>query len=276
VSRGVEETDKWELSDLARGLKYTAIRVTREGAAKRGKKEGKGADAIDWAVGATSDMGKYTAENKARLGGAGAGAAGFAYGFALGGPVGAIAGTIIASATTQKTIEKVDNAFNSGSLYKQKQAIDDMIKDINPRPVTKNIVQQGFLLKRRDFLKWEWRPHCLVLTEDELKYYELSTEAPKGQINKDGVLYMDSSKGPQKKLSIDNHRVDIADGISNASENLFAFNIHAFEKSEPLWVLAAPTEQLRLAWVAKLNDQMLRHSTGIKIEDSDTVNGNDD
>ncbi len=260
VSRGVSETEKWRLSDLAHGLKHTAVRVTREGAAKRGKGDGEKGDPIDWAVGATTDVATYSNKNKARLGGAGAGAAGFAMGFAVGGPVGAIAGTIIASATTQKSIEKVEDALKKSNTKEQMKKTQEMIKDINPRPNSQGLLQYGFLLKRRDFLAWGWNPHCFVLVEGELKYYDLSAEHPSGDKTTEGILYMDSSKGPHKVLKFNNHRVEIADRLSNPTKKLFIFTIHTCEKREPLWVLAAPTEELRLAWVSKLLEQMSRYS----------------
>lgn len=267
VSRGMESTDPWELSDLARGLKYSAIVAAREGAAKRGKGEGEQSDVLDWTIGATSGMAEYTVANKARLGGAGAGAVGFATGFALGGPVVAIAGAIVASAATQKSIEKIDEALKSDSLEKQKEATDQLIKDLNPRATSKGVLFQGFLLKRRDFIKWDWRPHCFVLTEEgELKYYDLSVNPPNGKKNTSGALYMDSSKEPHKCLKFVNHRVKIADSLSNPSDNLFVFTIHSSEQNEALWVLGAPSEQLRSAWVSQLSASMSRTSNEMYLD----------
>lgn len=71
VARGVEETDDWRFSDIARGLQHAATRATQEGAAWRGKDEDEEGDVIDWAVGATSDATKYADKNKGRLAGAG-------------------------------------------------------------------------------------------------------------------------------------------------------------------------------------------------------------
>lgn len=267
VSRGVAESDKWQLSDLVSGLRHTALCATRKGAAKRGKNVGDKADVIDWAVGATTDVAMYSNENKARLGGAGAGAAGFAFGFALGGPVGAVAGTIIASATTQKTIEKVENAFKKGNAMQQLQATQEMIKDINPIENNDGVIlHQGFLFKRCDFVIWDWKPHCFVLAEGELKYYDLSTHCPSRGKNNEGVLFMDSSKGPHKTLKFDNHRVAISDNLSSPAANLFVFTIHDLDQREPLWVLAAPTVELRSVWVSKLHCQMSRYSSKMYVD----------
>jgi hypothetical protein len=266
VSRGVEESEKWELSDLARGLKFSAIEATRAGAARRGKVGDERGDVLDWTVGATTGVVQYSVENTARLGGAGAGAIGFASGFALGGPVGAIIGTVVGSAATQKTIETVEDALKSDDFKKQKEATDAMIKDINPHATTSNVLIQGFLLKRRDFVKWDWRPHCFVLTEGELKYYDLSAKPPSGRNNPSGALYMDSSKGPHKALKFVNHRVEILDNLSNPKGNLHVFAIYSFEKNEPLWVLGAPTEQLRSVWVSQLSDQMSQNTKEIDLE----------
>ena len=108
-SRGAAYDDKFQLGDVARGLQHAAIQATRDGATRRGKTEDQVGDPLDWAVGATTDVAKYTTENKSRLGAAGAGTVGFAYGFALGGPVGAVVGAVVASAVTSKTIDTVDD-----------------------------------------------------------------------------------------------------------------------------------------------------------------------
>jgi hypothetical protein len=108
ASRGVDEDDKFQLFDFARGLQYAAVEATREGAARRGKGNDQKGDPLDWAVGATNDVASYTVENKSRLGAAGAGAVGFMYGLALGGPVGAVVGTVVATVAASKAINTVD------------------------------------------------------------------------------------------------------------------------------------------------------------------------
>jgi hypothetical protein len=109
ASRGVDEDDKFQLFDFARGLQYAAVEATREGAARRGKGNDQKGDPLDWAVGATNDVANYTVENKSRLGAAGAGAVGFMYGLALGGPVGAVLGTVVATVAANKAINKADS-----------------------------------------------------------------------------------------------------------------------------------------------------------------------
>jgi hypothetical protein len=81
---------------------------TKDGAARRGRSADEKANAIDWAVGASTDLAGYTNQNKARLGGAGAGAAGFVVGMAVGGPIGAVAGAFLASKSASVTIDAVD------------------------------------------------------------------------------------------------------------------------------------------------------------------------
>lgn len=118
-SRGADPDDKWKFSDLTRGLGQAATDATRDGAAKRGKSDSDKGSAVDWALGATSNVAKYSSKNKARLGGAGAGTAGFAVGMVFGGPLGAIAGAVIANATTSKTIEAVDKKLSKSKKDKQ-------------------------------------------------------------------------------------------------------------------------------------------------------------
>jgi hypothetical protein len=111
-ARGKEADDPGHFRDFFRasgGAKY------------RGKGKTKKVGAIDWAVGSTSGVAKYSSKNKARLGGAGAGTAGFVYGMALGGPVGAIAGSLIASTATRSTIDAVDHRMSGKS---KEQAIE--------------------------------------------------------------------------------------------------------------------------------------------------------
>lgn len=106
--RGAEDDDRRQLGDFVRGIGQLAKEAAQGGAVARGKSQDEQADALDWALGATSEIGGYADENKARLGGAGAGAVGFGYGLVLGGPVGAIAGALIASRATSTTINAVD------------------------------------------------------------------------------------------------------------------------------------------------------------------------
>lgn len=255
VSRGVDEAERFQISDLALGLKYTARRAAREGAAMRGKDDEDGTDPIDWAVGATNDIAKYSSENKSRLAGAGAGAVGFAYGFMLGGPVGAIAGTVIASAGTQKTVDHVDNVLKK--RHNLRTSADGLVIDTNSRATNTRVELQGFLLKRRNFVTWDWRPHGFILTADgKLEYYKLMEKPPKGKA-KPGVLYMDSSRGPQKILNLERHRVKTSEILSIPDDSLFVFTINIPEQREPLWTLAAPSEELRSKWVSALGAKML-------------------
>ncbi|GKY99742.1 hypothetical protein MPSEU_000928100 [Mayamaea pseudoterrestris] len=106
--RGAEDDDKRQLGDFFRGVGQLGKEAAQGGASARGKSQGQQADALDWALGATGNVGHYADQNKARLGGAGVGAVGFGYGFMLGGPVGALAGALIASRATSGTINVVD------------------------------------------------------------------------------------------------------------------------------------------------------------------------
>eukprot|EP00550_Attheya_septentrionalis_P003930 CAMPEP_0198287928 /NCGR_PEP_ID=MMETSP1449-20131203/6599_1 /TAXON_ID=420275 /ORGANISM="Attheya septentrionalis, Strain CCMP2084" /LENGTH=1009 /DNA_ID=CAMNT_0043985999 /DNA_START=63 /DNA_END=3092 /DNA_ORIENTATION=+ len=119
--RGVEADDKMKVTDFFRGIGQVASDTQKSGAAHAGKGDADKANAIDWAVGATTEAAEYTNENKARLGGAGAGTAGFMYGMFLGGPVGAVAGAIIASKATSHTIEVVDQRLNKEKLSIEEQ-----------------------------------------------------------------------------------------------------------------------------------------------------------
>ena len=121
-SRGAENDDKAGFGDFFRGIGQAAKEATAGGAARRGKSSNEKADAIDWALGATMDVGSYTNKNKSRLGGAGAGSVGFMYGLALGGPVGAVAGAIIAGKATSSTIDRVDHEIAKGKKQEQKAA----------------------------------------------------------------------------------------------------------------------------------------------------------
>eukprot|EP00978_Attheya_sp_CCMP212_P044576 scaffold314972_cov56-Attheya_sp.AAC.1 len=119
--RGVEADDKMKVTDFFRGIGQVASDTQKSGAAHAGKRDTDKANAIDWAVGATTDAADYTYENKSRLGGAGAGTVGFMYGMFVGGPVGAVAGAIIASKATSHTIEVVDQRVNKEKLAIQEQ-----------------------------------------------------------------------------------------------------------------------------------------------------------
>jgi hypothetical protein len=109
--RGAAADDKTQFKDLFRGVGQAIKEASQDGAKSRGKSDEQRADALDWAVGATRGVGDYTDKNKARLGGAGAGAVGFAYGMLLGGPVGAVAGALIAGTTASVTIDVLDTKF---------------------------------------------------------------------------------------------------------------------------------------------------------------------
>lgn len=111
-SRKASEEANWQPGDFMRGLVQAAGEATRDGAAKRGKLQGKG-NIIDWTFGATSNTTEYVVENKNRLGAAGAGGGGFLLGMALGGPVGAIVGGLVATATTGATLETLDKKLES-------------------------------------------------------------------------------------------------------------------------------------------------------------------
>lgn len=91
---------------------YAATEATRDGAILRGKVDGKG-NFIDWAYGATQGTTTYVAENKTKLGAAGAGGGGFLLGMALGGPIGAVIGGVVGNLAGGKTIETIDEHNDS-------------------------------------------------------------------------------------------------------------------------------------------------------------------
>jgi hypothetical protein len=273
-SRGVEDDDKWQLGDLARGLHYAALEATRDGAKRRGKAEEQQGDAIDWAVGATSDVASYANENKSRLGGAGAGAVGFSIGFGMGGPLGAIAGAVIASAVTGKTIDTVSNKLNKNAEQKleQKQLKDSATATEKeneleaPKPAEEAdavetsqqnnpVPLRGILLKRRDFLVWDWRAHYFLLQDEELQYFQISDKPFQSDdepetLDDSNVIYVDDDKGPRKSLKLPGLSVRADDALSK--ENLWVFTLHTPEQRDPLWVLAAGSEHTRNKWVQGL------------------------
>lgn len=259
VSRGVEETDDWKFSDIARGLQHAAVRATREGAAKRGKGLDENGNPIDWAVGATGDATKYAGENKGRLAGAGAGALGFGYGFALGGPVGAVVGTIVASAATQKTVETIDDATNTKKGIEKDTVFS--VHDVSSSPendqnTNNEILYSGILLKRRDLVQWDWHSHYFVLTKRCMKYYLLSNKHPKGHKAGTHELFYDSSKGPRKSLDFVNHYIGNDGNLSRPDSSLFVFSIFSLESAQPLWTLAASSEETRAEWLSAVSKAM--------------------
>ena len=260
LSRGVEETDDWKFSDIALGLQHAAMRATREGAAKRGKGVDENGNPFDWAVGATEDATKYAGENKGRLAGAGAGALGFGYGLALGGPVGAVVGTIVASATTQKTVETIDDATNTkkGTEKDTVFSVHDVSSSLveNDQNSNNEILYSGILLKRRDLVKWDWHSHYFVLTKGCLKYYLLSSKPPKGQKAGKYDLFYDSSKGPRKSIDFVNHYIGSDGNLSKPDSNLFVFSIFSLESAQPLWTLAASSEETRVEWLSSVSKAM--------------------
>ena len=281
VSRGVEETDEWQFSDIARGLQHAAVRATREGAEKRGKGQVDTGDPIDWAVGASADATKYAGENKARLAGAGAGAMGFGYGLALGGPVGAVVGTLIASAATQKTVEAIDDATKKKGIGGGAFTVHDVSPDPRKQQKSNEILFSGILLKRRDLVQWDWHSHYFVLTRSSLKYYVMSSKPPRGHKGGKNDLFFDSSKGPRKSLDFVNHYIGKDNTRSRPESNLFVFSIFSLESAAPLWTLAASSEESRDDWLSAVSEAMssdwgndvrrsrvsLRSSTN-KIDDS--------
>ena len=255
-SRGAEETDKGHLSDVAIGLKYAAVKATEKGAAKRGKKDGHKGDVFDWAIGATDDFTEYTHENKSRLGGAGAGAVGFAWGMALGGPVGAVAGAVISSAATSKTIDALSDAFEKKKITSPPtadkeqagQSISEKAED-----AVASVALKGILLKRRDFIKWDWRVHYFVLEDRELKYFSISLKQSKERKGKQGADFISDPNAPRKILKLVNTSANTEDGLTKPKENLFVFTINSLEQQEPLWVLGASSDEIRQTWVEAIN-----------------------
>lgn len=255
VGRGVENTDAWKFSDIARGLQHAAARATREGATKRGKGEAETGDAVDWVIGASDDAKAYTEENKGRLAGAGAGAIGFGWGLAFGGPLGAVVGTVMASAATQKTVETIDDAIKTKGI-EGAFTVHDVNNPTEIEPGTKESLLSGILLKRRDLVKWDWRPHYFVLSSSSLKYYVLSDKTPKGYKRKETDLFVDTSEGPRKSLDFLNHYIGKDGNLSRPEKSLFVFSIFSLESEDPLWTLAATSEESRDRWISAVSEVM--------------------
>ena len=75
--------------------------------------------------------------------------------------------------------------------------------------------------------------------------------------DKETDLYFDSSEAPRKSLTFQNHFVGSDGNLSKPENNLFVLTICSFEQpGEPLWILAAPTEEARQEWLAKLSEAM--------------------
>jgi len=255
VARGVEDTDEWRFSDIATGLKHAAVRATRQGAAKRGK-DGDSGNVVDWTVGATADATQYIGENKSRFAGAGAGAAAFGVGLALGGPVGAILGTLVANAATQKTVEIIDETTKKITIGDNSVIVHDINASAKEEQVSKNsIIFSGILLKRLDFIHWEWRTYYFILRKGSLAYCVINDKPPGNYKGRKADIYYDSSK-PQKSLEFVNHYVTKDSIVSNPEKNSFVFSIFSLESKSPLWTLAASTEELRDQWVSAISNVM--------------------
>ena len=254
ASRGADVNDRFQLLDLARGLKYAAVRATRGGASKRGKTDDQRGDPIDWAVGATSDVAKYTSKNKARLGSAGAGTVGFMYGMMFGGPVGAVLGAVTATVVAGKAINKVDTLANRSKRHKRVRGAKNLaieapaVKGAVPPAGVDQVAQgveytltdledmqsadieaansvevclednpipvRGVLLKRREFCIWDWRAHYFVLDEGELQYFQISLTPPQG------TTTQETTAEPEGVLYIDTKEPRKLLNVSGLSANV--------------------------------------------------------
>lgn len=281
-SRGMEEDDKTHFTDFFRGLGQAASDATAKGAERRGKSSVHDSlDPLDWAVGATEDVGAYANENKARLGGAGAGVGGFMIGFALGGPVGGIIGGLAASKVTEKTIDAVSNTIEQNQMKKkqlletlqeeeednhegvevehnaEKSAEENTIELISKM----SIVRRGYLWKRGSFVKSDWQKHYFMLEEGgKLHYFtfvEPQLSSTTSSPDEEGQEVVEEP--PQLKrvlqtlvLNQDTISVGRADEYesetNDAQQPIFVFTLNTSHQKNPVWILAAETDDLREAW----------------------------
>jgi len=110
----------------------------------------------------------------------------------------------------------------------------------------------GLLLKRRDFVKWDWRLHYFVADGSELKYYDISDKPPKDGEERPDAIYIKDEDGPKKKLSLLNVSVQVEERISNEKQGNYAFGIYSATRKDPLWILSAATEADRSKWITRL------------------------
>eukprot|EP00546_Thalassionema_frauenfeldii_P003253 CAMPEP_0178938874 /NCGR_PEP_ID=MMETSP0786-20121207/26572_1 /TAXON_ID=186022 /ORGANISM="Thalassionema frauenfeldii, Strain CCMP 1798" /LENGTH=1153 /DNA_ID=CAMNT_0020617639 /DNA_START=89 /DNA_END=3547 /DNA_ORIENTATION=- len=281
-NRGMEEDDKTHFTDFFRGLAQAASDAAAKGAERRGKSSVHDSlDPLDWAVGATEDVGSYANENKARLGGAGAGVGGFMVGFALGGPVGGIIGGLAASKVTEKTIDAVSNTIEKNQK-KKKQLLEtlqekeeddhegveveyDVEKSAEENTIEliskMSIVRQGFLWKRGSFVRSDWQKHYFMLEEGgKLHYFsfvEPQLSSTTSSPDEEGHEIVEEP--PQLKrvlqtlvLNQDTISVGRADDYesetNDAQQPIFVFTLNASHHNNPVWILAAETDDLREAW----------------------------
>lgn len=122
---------------------------------------------------------------------------------------------------------------------------------------------RGILLKRRDFLKWDWRAHYFVLDGGVIQYFHFEDkplqeiENEKEEVAKytddgEGMLYIDDAKGLLKSLKMSNLSVSANEAMSKAADNLFVFTINSSQQKDPLWVLAAASEETREKWISRI------------------------
>ena len=102
------EGDKTEVLDAFRGVWQAAKESADDGAKIRGKEGNAGAGAVDWVVGVTANNVSYVDQNKARLGGAGAGGGAMIMGTMVAGPIGGFAAGVVVSALTQRALGKLE------------------------------------------------------------------------------------------------------------------------------------------------------------------------
>jgi len=135
-----------------------------------------------------------------------------------------------------------------------------IVHDINAsakeEQVSKNsIIFSGILLKRLDFIHWEWRTYYFILRKGSLAYCVINDKPPGNYKGRKADIYYDSSK-PQKSLEFVNHYVTKDSIVSNPEKNSFVFSIFSLESTSPLWTLAASTEELRDQWVSAISNVM--------------------
>jgi len=235
--RGVEEDDQTQfVGDFFRGLGQAAADATAKGAAKRHRGKSSSSTTnnnnnvdiapLDWAVGATDDVGSYANENKARLGGAGAGVGGFMVGFAVGGPVGGIIGGLAASKATEKTITAVSDHIESNQQKKRalilettrKEEEDDdehdddahnnnnnnvevaySVEDSTRERISKmTIVFQGYLWKRSSFVRADWKRYYFILEENGKLHYFSTTNTTADASETEEVVELEEQEEQNK------------------------------------------------------------------------------
>lgn len=162
---------------------------------------------------------------------------------------------MVASVATQKTVETIDEATKKLTIGDKSVVVHDTNPDIKRQHHNNELLFSGILLKRRDLVRWDWRTHFFLLRKGSLQYFPLSDKPPKGYKSQAADIFYDSSR-PRKSLEFVNHYVTFDGNLSKPESNLFVFCIFSLESTEPLWTLAASSEESRKEWVSAIEGAM--------------------